>query len=123
MSQLSDLTGQRVLVLEDDYYLATDAAAAVQAAGGIVVGPFASEQMALQQIASAQPNAALLDINLGAGPTFDAARALQRRGVPFLFMTGYDQDIIPEEFASVSRFQKPVETERMLSRLHEMLGA
>lgn len=31
-----------------------------------------------------------------------------RRGVPFIFLTGYDPDIIPPELADVPRLQKPV---------------
>ena len=115
------LTGQRVLVLEDDYYLASDAANAVREAGGTVVGPFANERSALEEIASMRPTAALLDVNLGNGPSYEAARVLARRGVPFIFMTGYDDEVIPKEFAAIARLRKPVESMQMVSCLGSVL--
>jgi len=116
-----DFTGQRVLVLEDDYFLAMDAAAALRGAGGTVLGPFADERSALEQVASGNPTAALLDINLGTGQSFETARALARRKVPFIFLTGYDADIIPAEFSTVQRFQKPAESKNLLNCLGRVL--
>lgn len=121
MSAAVDLTGQRVLVLEHDYFLAMDAAMALRGAGSTVLGPFADERSALQQVASGNPTAALLDINLGAGPSFETARALARRKVPFIFLTGYDADIIPAEFSAVQHFQKPAESRNLLSCLGRLL--
>lgn len=122
MRESATLTGQRVLVLEDDYYLASDTANAVRDAGGTVVGPFSNERSALEEIASGRPTAALLDVNLGAGPSYEAARVLVRRGIPFIFLTGYDDDVIPTEFANVQRLRKPVESARMLSCLGSVLN-
>ncbi len=116
-----DLSGHRVLVLEDDYFLAMDAAVAVRDAGGTVLGPCADERSALEHIASSNPTAALLDINLGGGPSYETARALSRRNVPFVFLTGYDDEVIPEEFSDVERFQKPAESRRVLGCLERVL--
>jgi DNA-binding response OmpR family regulator len=109
VSRTAPLCDQRILVVEDEYYLATDTADALQRAGAKVLGPFSSEQSALDQIRSEAPTIALLDINLGSGPSFDVARILKQRGVPLVFITGYNQEIIPAEFESAPRLQKPVE--------------
>ncbi len=37
------------------------------------------------------------------------AKALNAAKVPFVFLTGYDQAVIPEAFATVQRLQKPLE--------------
>jgi DNA-binding response OmpR family regulator len=121
MTPHEQLRGQRVLVLEDDYFLAMDTAEAVRAAGGLVVGPSATELSAMEQIASARPTAALLDVNLGSGPSFELARMLQRRGIPFAFLTGYDPEIIPAEFAGVERIEKPTEPRRILACLARLI--
>lgn len=121
MPDTAVLTGQRVLVLEDDYYLASDAAHAVTDAGATVVGPFANERSALEAIAGISPTAAVLDVNLGSGPSFEAARVLVRRGIPFVFMTGYDDEIIPGEFAGIVRLCKPVEPDRLLKCLRSVV--
>ena len=60
-------------------------------------------------------------MNLGQGPSFDLARTLSERAVPFAFVTGYDRSTIPEEFASVVRFEKPVDVRRVVRMLANML--
>lgn len=105
----ADLSGHRVLVVEDDYYLATDMARALGGAGAEVLGPCPSEDAALDEMEETAPTAAVVDINLGKGPSFKLARELSARGIPFLFITGYDEAVIPPEFAGVARLQKPVD--------------
>ena len=109
MSAEADLTGKRVLVLEDDYYLAADACQALRSAGAECVGPYASEAAALERIRNNGINAAVVDINLGPGPSFRMADALMESGVPFVFVTGYDHSVIPDRFASTPRFSKPAD--------------
>lgn len=46
MTDAPDLTGRRVLVVEDDYYLAGDTAAALRRAGAAVLGPCPTEDAA-----------------------------------------------------------------------------
>ncbi|WP_244490516.1 hypothetical protein [Rhizobium sp. Root708] len=55
MTGQADLSGQRVLVVEDDYYLATDTARALKGAGAEVLGPCATEGAARAEIADATP--------------------------------------------------------------------
>lgn len=103
------LAGCTVLVLEDEYYLADDAAAALTEAGAAVVGPFAQAASAVAAIRRQPPAAAVIDINLGLGPSFEAASTLRDAGVPFVFLTGYDEDTIPAEFHDIPRLEKPVD--------------
>jgi CheY-like chemotaxis protein len=117
------LVGQHILVVEDEYYLATDTADAIRRAGATVLGPCSNEQDALAQIKSRSPSAALLDINLGLGPTFNIARMLKQNDVPLIFVTGYDAEVIPPEFAKVPRLQKPVEELHIISLLAEILNS
>jgi DNA-binding NarL/FixJ family response regulator len=104
-----DLRGARILVLEDDYYVATDLQAVLEDSGAQVVGPFADAADALSAIEREQPDCALVDINLGQGPSFDLPRALTRENVPFAFVTGYDALAIPTEFKMFERLEKPHE--------------
>ena len=64
----------------------------------------------------------ILDINLGRGASFDLARALHARSVPFLFSTGYDGSVIPAEFAHVPRLEKPVDIPRLLRAVEDQCG-
>ncbi|WP_060771806.1 GAF domain-containing protein [Methylobacterium sp. AMS5] len=123
MTGQPDLSGYRILVVEDDYYLATDTARALQGAGAEVVGPCPSEEAAREALDEGALAAALVDINLGSGPSFTLAALLRERGVPFVFITGYDEGVIPPDFADVERLQKPVELKRVVNFLAEALHA
>lgn len=102
------LAGAKVLVLEDDYYLATDLQEALEGAGATVIGPCADAPGALRLLVEQRPDCALLDVNLGHGPSYELPRELTRSGVPFAFVTGYDREVIPAEFAQAERLEKPV---------------
>lgn len=116
-----DLSGHRVLVVEDDYYLATDAARALLGAGAEVLGPCSSDEAARRALAEQRPDAVLLDINLGSGPSFKLAETLEDRGIPFVFITGYDQSVIPAEFDAVERLEKPVQLRQIVGALSKLL--
>lgn len=116
-----DLGGHRVLVVEDEYYIASETAHALQGAGAEVAGPCASEHAARSELESRRPDAAIVDINLGRGPSFDLAETLKARGIPFVFVTGYDQEVIPLEFVGVERLQKPVQLRQMIEAVARLV--
>jgi hypothetical protein len=97
-SQLRDL---RILVVEDEYWLADELCTELTEAGAIVIGPAASVADALALIESADQ----LD---GGVMGFPVADLLAQRGVRFVFATGYDDDAIPSRFSGTTRYQKPV---------------
>lgn len=66
-------------------------------------------------------HAAVLDINLRGGRSFELAGDFMKDGVPFLFITGYDQEVIPERFEKVVRLQKPVEFRHIIQTLSDVL--
>jgi PAS domain S-box-containing protein len=104
-----DLSGRTVLVIEDDFYTASDTAAAVRGAGANVLGPCPSLEATLEVLERETPTHAVLDLNLGGrGPRFEIAHLLRARGVPFVFVTGYDPDVIPADLEDVVLLQKPV---------------
>lgn len=109
-----NLSGRSVLVVEDEYYLATDIAKQVQRSGGTVVGPFATSEEGLVSLSEHLPDCALVDINTGAGPSFDLADALLAQGVPFAFLTGYDAQSIPDRLRGVQRVEKPAPHQKVM---------
>ena len=50
------------------------------------------------------------------------ADALAGRGIPFVLVTGYDADAIPEAYAGVPRCGKPVDLARLVRVLLSRLG-
>ena len=122
MTGEADLSGQHVLVVEDDYYLASDTARALRGAGAGVLGPCPTEAAARDELEERRPDAAVIDINLGSGPSFTLAEILMSRGIPFLFMTGYDIDVIPAAFETVERLQKPVELRQIVAAVARLIA-
>ena len=121
MTGTADLRGRRIMVVEDEYYLAWDAARALHGAGAEVIGPCASEEAAVIELERQRPDAVLLDINLGAGPAFKLAETLKDRGIPFVFVTGYDLKAIPEEFNDIERLEKPAQLRRIVGAIARLL--
>ena len=123
MTGEADLSGHRILVVEDDYYLATDTARALRGAGAEVIGPCPTEEAARDAMAEAVPTGAILDLNLGdTGPSFGLATELGERGVPFILVTGYDAAVLPPALQAVTRLQKPVQLRQIVGALAGALG-
>jgi len=97
----------RILVVEDDFFIADDLAAILEQHGAAVMGPISNVGDALNLLADSRPDCALLDVNLAGEMAFGLAAALRERGVPFLLITGYDRQALPEAFADVAILNKP----------------
>jgi two-component sensor histidine kinase/CheY-like chemotaxis protein len=122
MSGIPDLSGFRVLVIEDEYYIATDIARTLRGAGATVSGPCPSEEAARDELVAQRPDAVVLDINLGSGPSFTLAETVKDHGIPFVFVTGYDQGKIPEEFREIERLEKPTQLRHIVQAIGKLVG-
>jgi PAS domain S-box-containing protein len=85
------LRDQRVLVVEDEAVVAMELARVLTAAGAQVVGPVGTIEEAMDLVDGASIDRALLDVNLGGRPVTPVARALSRRRIPFVYLTGYQE--------------------------------
>jgi CheY-like chemotaxis protein len=81
----------RVLVVEDNPLIALDAEESFRALGVTSVDVAASSGQALALLDRTAPDFALLDFNLGGETSEPVARALERRGIPFAFASGYSE--------------------------------
>jgi CheY-like chemotaxis protein len=122
---LEALRGRRLLVVEDDYGIASDIARFLEDADAAVVGPAGTVQDALELVESEAVglDAASLDINLHDEKVYPVADALAARGVPFVFVTGYDAHVIPDAYAGVPRLEKPVERAQLARALARILAS
>ena len=50
---------------------------------------------------------AMLDVNLAGEPSFPVADALRKRGIPFVFATGYGREGLHEDYRDAPVLQKP----------------
>jgi two-component SAPR family response regulator len=110
------LEGVRVLVVEDEYLVAILIEEILESAGCIVRGPIPRLPDALDAVDHDDFDAAVLDVNLAGERIDPVAQALSRRKVPFVFVTGYGEGVLSEEFAERPRLCKPF-------RMADLLGA
>ena len=103
------LAGRRVLIVEDRYLIASEMADEVRRLGAEVVGPSPDLARARDLITGERLDAALLDINLDGELVFPLADLLARRNVPFVFLTGYDEDVLPEAWHDRPKLTKPID--------------
>ncbi len=118
----SELLGRCVLVVEDDYFQASDLTIALEDQGCDVVGPFSTLAAGMRAFAKARIDAAVLDIHLGAERIYGLADQLNESNIPYLFVTGYDAAAIPERFRKIERLSKPVELEKIIPVLTAMIS-
>ncbi|MCB2052297.1 MAG: hypothetical protein KDE63_12795 [Novosphingobium sp.] len=104
------LEHRRLLIVEDDWYMANDAARTLIYRGASVIGPAANVADALHLLHrnDERLHGALLDIRLGEERVFPVAEQLQRKGVPFAFIIGHG-DKIPRAFDHVPKAHKPLQ--------------
>ncbi|PDS28467.1 helix-turn-helix domain-containing protein [Rhizobium phaseoli] len=115
--------GRVVLVVEDDYVLASDLASKLGDIGVTVAGPAPNVEQALRCIEeSPRIDVAILDINLAGTMVFPVADELSRRKIPFFFATGYSRDVVPPRFADRIFVEKPLDKNAVYSALSDCRG-
>ncbi len=109
-------SGRRVLLVEDEALVAMMIQDFLTESGHSVIGPISRASEAVEAARASDYDAAILDINLGDGMAYPVADILSARGIPFVFVTGYEADTIDDRFNGVPVLQKPIERQ-MLQRL------
>lgn len=103
-----ELAGLRVLVVEDEMLNAMFLEDLLLDLGCEVVGPAATVAEGLALASSERPDAAVLDVNLGADRVYPVADALRQEGVPFVFVTGYGVAGLIEAHKEQPTIEKPI---------------
>jgi light-regulated signal transduction histidine kinase (bacteriophytochrome)/CheY-like chemotaxis protein len=120
MQQLGDL---EFLLVEDQMLIAADLESMLADYGITKVTTTPSVADAMRRLRDFTPDVAILDINLGSTTSLPIAEELVRRGVPFVFATGYsDRSIIPVSF-SAPVVRKPYDGGALIGAVHKVLGA
>jgi len=114
-----------VLIAEDEFMVAESLRHELEDVGAIVVGPCATLEQTLAEIASEgeRIDGAVLDVNLAEHAVYPAADMLAERGIPFVFTTGYDASNLPPRFANVLRCEKPISMSRVARAVGEAMFA
>ena len=100
---------KRVLIVEDEFLVAMLLEDLLTEMGHQVIGTFAQVDEAMKFANQADVNFAILDINLAGATSFPVAEILRRRGIPFLFASGYGSTGLASPFENELTLQKPYE--------------
>ena len=87
-----------------------------------MVGPCRDAAEAASLLADGPPDCAIVDINLGGGPDFGAARTLLAAGVRIVFVTGYEHSVFPGDLAHLPRLEKPADGGKIVAAVAQVSG-
>jgi len=110
----------RVLILEDDPFIALDLQSIVEGNGHDVVGIFESIADAFKHLCD-NFDYALLDIDVADGKSFGIAAELMNRRIPFAFVSASRPAEIPQPLRAASFIAKPFEEKAILRTLERSL--
>lgn len=114
--EFAQLSGRKVFIVEDEMMVAMLIEDMLADLGCEAVGPARRIEEALSMAEGCLIDAAVLDVNLNGHETYPVADVLRRRGIPFIFATGYGAGGLDERFLDAPILQKPFQ-ERDLARL------
>lgn len=97
----------RVLVVEDESLVAMLLEDCLAELGYEVIATAGSVEAGLAAVQRGDLDLAVLDVNLDGTPSFPVADALEARGVPYIFVSGYDPSGLPEPYRGRYGVQKP----------------
>jgi len=115
--------GSRVLIVEDEFFIALDIGQQLANAGFDVVGPAPSVAKALSLVDEQGCDVAVLDINLGGETSEPVARKLQETAKPFVVLSGYSIDNKLPWFGDATVLSKPLRMDDLVAALRACIDA
>ncbi len=109
--------GKRVLVVEDEPMIRLLLDDMLADLGYTMAAEAGRLDEALTQAEDGEFDVAILDVNLNGQPITPVVEVLVRRGVPFVFVSGYARRGIPEAHSHVPLLQKPFQSDGLASAL------
>jgi CheY-like chemotaxis protein len=103
----------RVLVVEDEYLIRTLLEDMLSELGYEIAAAVGSMAEASELAANGDFSVAILDVNLGGVEIYPVADILARRGLPFVFATGYGESSLAENYRGHPALQKPFQSEQL----------
>lgn len=114
------LNGKRVLLVEDEYYIADDLRRILEAVGAEVVGPLSTLAKAHHALDEHRFDCAIIDLNLHGESALPIADRLVDSGKSFAIATGYGSGSIPDRFGDVPRIEKPFDPPALLELIGQL---
>ena len=114
------LAGARILIVEDDILVSMLVESALADLGCVTLGPVCSVADAVALARTECLSAALLDVNLAGESVYPVADALERRGIPFVFVTGYSRSELPPPYDGAPALEKPFDEAMLIEAIRSL---
>ena len=112
----------RLLVVEDEYLIRMLLEDMLDDLGYGIAAAVGTLSEARQIAADGDFSAAILDVNLDGQEIYPVADILAKRGLPFVFVTGYGERSLPEPYRGRPAPQKPFQAEQLKTTLAGLLS-
>ena len=116
-----DLAGLRAFVVEDEALVLMTLEDMLADFGCQVVVSTQHVDEALRLAVDAAVDVALLDVNVGGTRIDPVAQVLAARGIPIVFVTGYEAPTLPDGLGAVTRVGKPFQAREIAAGLRRVL--
>jgi CheY-like chemotaxis protein len=110
-----------IFLVEDEALIRPMLADMMGELGHVVVGEASNIEIAQRLAETADFNLAILDINVAGCNIWPIAETIERRGLPFLFMSGYASDSLPEAFHDRPVLNKPCTIQKLKQAIDRLL--
>ena len=111
----------RLLVVEVEYLIRMLLEDMLDDLGYGIAAAVGTLSEARQIAADGDFSAAILDVNLDGQEIYPVADILAKRGLPFVFVTGYGERSLPEPYRGRPALQKPFQAEQLKTTLAGLL--
>ncbi len=115
-------TKPRVLVVEDEYLIRMLLEDMLEEAGYDMAAGVGTIAEASEEASKGDFHVAILDVNLDGHEIFPVADILAKRGLPYLFVTGYGERSLPGPHNERPALQKPFQAEQLKAALDNLLA-
>ncbi|AUW57343.1 response regulator [Sphingobium sp. SCG-1] len=114
-------SGARILILEDDVFLADDMRRSLEDAGYEVLGPFDEQSSELSHAFDREPHAAILDMKLRGDGTSAIVDRLQSLDIPIIVPAGYAHAEVRSRISDLSLVEKPYSMSKIVAAVRSVL--
>ena len=115
------LKGLKVLVVEDQAPIALQMEDMLVESECEVVGPASRVGQALRLLSDNAVDAAVLDLNIAGELVYPVADALDARGLPYVFATGYSPSDVADRYGHRAVLQKPFSRRVFLEAIRDTI--
>ena len=116
------LAGRRVLLVEDETLVSLMIEDLLAEHQCVVVGPFDTVGDALEAARTEMLDLAVLDVNVAGVKVYPVAEVLYSRGIPFVLVSGYGRNAVPEQHPDWAVCSKPFREADLLRTLVAQLA-